>query len=117
MVLKITRFFEDSLNKQAKISHWNADIKVGTPARISQKWADIIKEQFGELFLNDANYIVLSQVDATDEKKQIKKFSELVGTVLNTKIDIAEVKKIQPEDDEADDSSMTSKVFIKITTK
>lgn len=58
MTLKITRFFQDALDKQAKISHFNFPIKFNVPEKISSEWKEQIKEQFGELFLNDANYVV-----------------------------------------------------------
>lgn len=58
MTLKITRFFQDAIDKQAKISHFNFPIMFNVPEKISTSWKEQIKSQFGELFLNDANYVV-----------------------------------------------------------
>ena len=136
MVLKITRFLSDALNKQAKISHFNGDVKVGTPDKIRSVFRQMIQKQFGELFLNDANYIIMSSIQSDNEDfdKHSVKFRKLVETVLDTELEKNEVKTlnvVQPSDDagsnddqidDDNDSAMSNiksnvVLFIKVTTK
>ncbi len=105
MTLKITRFLTDAMNKQAKISHFATKINVGTPKNIQLKFKEMISKQFGELFLNDANYIVMTKVDpsSADFDKIIKKFADLVAQVLDTEVAKTEVKTLQLGDTSAPD--------------
>jgi hypothetical protein len=97
MTLKITRFLTDVFNKQAKISHFASTIKVGAPDSISLKYKDMIKKQFGELFLEDANYVIMTKVNAaeSDFDKLSKKFVDVVAAVLDTEVAKTEVKTLQ----------------------
>lgn len=105
MTLKITRFLTDAMNKQAKIAHFPTKINVGTPKNIQLKFKAMISSQFGELFLNDANYIVMTKVDSSisDFDKFTKKFADLVAQVLDTEVAKTEVKTLQLADTSAAD--------------
>ena len=104
MTLKITRFLTDAMNKQAKIAHFPTKINVGAPKNIQLKFKEKISEQFGELFLNDANYIVMTKVDSSisDFDKFTKKFADLVAQVLDTEVAKTEVKTLQLSDTATD---------------
>ena len=138
MTLKITRFLTDAMNKQAKISHFGSSISVGKPDEIQTKYKSMISKQFGELFLNDANYVVVTMVktDSPDFDKKAGKFVDLVATVLDTDIAKNEAKILNLDveedpgelpddadmpDDEADTSAaaIPGKIalIMKITTK
>lgn len=125
MTLKISRFLTDAFNKQAKISHFDYKICVGKPDKMKLEWKQKILDQFGELFLNDANYVIMTSVDSADEKL-VKKFADLVANVLDTEVQVADVKTLelssadneQADDEEADGSSEKGNVLlIKLTTK
>lgn len=129
MTLKISRFLTDAIAKQAKISHFNYGISVGKPDKMKQEWKAKVLEQFGELFLNDANYVIMAKVDGTDDKL-VKKFTELVSTVLDTEVPSSDVKKLDlgatpkksDDDDEEggeDEVEPSSDVvlLVKLTTK
>lgn len=125
MTLKISRFLTDAFNKQAKISHFDYKLHVGKPDKMNQTWKQKILDQFGELFLNDANYVIMTSVDSSDEKL-VKKFADLAANVLDTEVQAADVKTLQlssedneqPDDEEADGSADKGNVLlIKLTTK
>lgn len=130
MTLKISRFLTDAIAKQAKISHFDYNVKVGAPSSLKQEWREMIMEQFGDLFLNDANYVIMVKVDSSDDKLK-KKFSDLVSTVLDTEVPVAEIKLLDvssaasdvAKDDDDDDEeqkteAVTAPIFlIKVTTK
>lgn len=132
MTLKISRFLTDAIKKQAKISHFDYDVQVGKPDKMKGEWKEKILAQFGELFLNDANYVIMTKVDGSDDKL-VKKFTDLIANVLDTEIPSADVKKLdlanEPEttsdDDDADDeedaapekTSSDMVLLIKLTTK
>ena len=125
MTLKISRFLTDAFNKQAKISHFDYKLYVGKPDKMNQSWKQKILDQFGELFLNDANYVIMTKVDGSDEKL-VKKFADLAANVLDTEVQAADVKTLklssedneQVDDEDADDSSEKGNVLlIKLTTK
>ena len=92
-------------------------------------WKQKILEQFGELFLNDANYVIMSKVDGSDDKL-VKKFTELISTVLDTEVPSSDVKKLDlglskakdvdgDDDDEEIEQEPSSDVvlILKLTTK
>ena len=127
MTLKISRFLTDAFNKQAKISHFDFKIEVGKPDKLGQEWKQQILDAFGELFLNDANYVIMTKVDSADSKL-VKKFKDLCQTVLDTEVPESDVKQLKSEVvdvdvDEADDEEEDVKVsdetvlLVKLTTK
>lgn len=128
MTLKISRFLTDAIEKQAKISHFDYAVQVGKPDKMKGDWKQKILDQFGELFLNDANYVVMSKVDGSDEKL-VKKFTELIANVLDTEVPSSDVKKLDlglskakdtdDEDGEEPKEEPSSDVIllIKLTTK
>lgn len=92
-------------------------------------WKQKILDQFGELFLNDANYVIITKVDGTDDKL-VKKFTDLIANVLDTEIPDSDVKKLDlglskskdtenANDDEEQQEEPSSDVvlLIKLTTK
>lgn len=129
MTLKITRFLTDAFNKQAKISHFGSKIKVGVPGKISSTYLGRIKSQFGELFLEDANYIIMTKLaaDETDFDKMSKKFVDVIATVLDTDVAKNEVKTLDMSSDGSsedgeegeEEAAAPSSVIllVKVTTK
>lgn len=145
MTLKLTRFLTDIMNKQASISHFESDIQVGKPETLRQEVKNQIFKIFGKLFLEDANFVVLTTVtpnDSNDKTRLIKKFADLVGTVFETEVVKTEVKSFDIEseniseaeapeeiedygDDDSEDEedkttnvpNLTTVFLIKVTTK
>ena len=131
MTLKITRFLTDAFNKQAKISHFSSKIQVGVPDKISMTYLSRIKSQFGELFLEDANYIIMTKLGADEAgfDKAAKKFVDVIATVLDTEVSKSEVKTLDLSEDtnsgeDSDDEGKEEAVapssvilLVKVTTK
>ena len=129
MTLKISRFLTDAIEKQAKISHFDYTVQVGKPDKMKGDWKQKILDQFGELFLNDANYVIMSKVDGSDDKL-VKKFTELIANVLDTEVPSSDVKKLdlglsKAKDTDDEDGEEETKeepssdivLLIKLTTK
>lgn len=128
MTLKISRFLTDAIDKQAKISHFDYAVQVGKPDKMKGDWKQKILEQFGDLFLNDANYVIMTKVDGTDDKL-VKKFTELIANVLDTEVPSSDVKKLDlgmtksaaPDDEDGEEveeePSSEIVLLIKLTTK
>ncbi len=80
------------------------------------------------MFLNDANYVIMSKVDGTDDKL-VKKFTELIANVLDTEVPSSDVKKLDlglskaKDTDDEDGEEQTEEpssdvvLLIKLTTK
>lgn len=81
------------------------------------------------MFLNDANYVIMSKVDGSDDKL-VKKFTELIANVLDTEVPSSDVKKLdlglsKAKDTDDEDGEEESKeepssdvvLLIKLTTK
>lgn len=95
-------------------------------------WKQKILDQFGELFLNDANYVIMTKVDGTDDKL-VKKFNDLIANVLDTEVPTSDVKKLDlgmeskadTDDEDGEDGEDEVKkepssdvvLLIKLTTK
>lgn len=103
MTLKFTEFLTNALKKQAKISHWSEAVYVNSPKFIKKEYKDLIKKQFGDIFLNDANYVIVTAIDheTADFKKNIKKFANLVGQVLDITVAPSEVHILDTSADAA----------------
>ena len=93
------------------------------------EWKEKILAQFGELFLNDANYVIMTKVDGTDDKL-VKKFNDLIANVLDTEVPTSDVKKLDlgmeskadTDDEDGEDEvkkepSSDVVLLIKLTTK
>lgn len=131
MTLKITRFLTDAFNKQAKISHFSSKIQVGVPDKISMTYLSHIKSQFGELFLEDANYVIMTKLGADEAgfDKAAKKFVDVIATVLDTEVSKSEVKTLDlsedansgedSDDENKEEAAAPSSVIllVKVTTK
>lgn len=133
MTLKITRFLTDAFNKQAKISHFANKIQVGEPTKINVSYISRIKRQFGDLFLEDANYVIMTKISANeaDFDRVTRKFVDVVAAVLDTEIAKNEVKILDLTEDtgssiDVDDEENREEVavtpssvilMIKVTTK
>ena len=129
MTLKISRFLTDAIEKQAKISHFDYAVRVGKPDKMKGEWKEKVLAQFGELFLNDANYVIMTKVDGSDEKL-VMKFTELIANVLDTEVPSSDVKKLDlgieskaDTDDEDGEEEIKKEpssdvvLMIKLTTK
>jgi len=116
MTLKISRFLTDAFNKQAKISHFDYKIYVGKPDKIKENIREKIYNQFGDLFLNDANYIAITVIDNYTDTIS-KKFLDLIENVLDTEVPSSDIKQISLADDEDESKSSNTVLLLKITTK
>ena len=94
MTLDIVRFLNDAFKKQAKISHFNFKISIGKPKTLSSKWKQQIINQFGELFLNDANYILITSAEGNINDLKIK-LADVVSNVFLTTIRKTDIKAIE----------------------
>lgn len=104
MTLDIVRFLKDAFRKQAKISHFNYKIDIGKPKKLGSKWRNIITEQFGELFLNDANYVLITQVEG-DIKRNKEKLADVASNIFLTEIKTSDIKALDNQDN--NDSDLT----------
>lgn len=93
MTLDIVRFLKDAFKKQSKISHFNYKIDIGKPKKLSSKWKTLIIEQFGELFLNDANYVLITSVEG-DIKKMKTKLADVASNIFLTEIKTSDIKAL-----------------------
>ena len=104
MTLDIVRFLNDAFRKQAKISHFINKIYIGKPKKLGSKWRNIITEQFGELFLNDANYVLITKVEG-DIKRNKEKLADVASNIFLTEIKTSDIKALDNQDN--NDSDLT----------
>lgn len=101
MTLDIVRFLKDAFKKQTKISHFNYKIDIGKPKKLGSKWKNIITEQFGELFLNDANYVLITQVEG-DIKRNKEKLADVASNIFLTEIKTSDIKALDNQNNDSD---------------
>ena len=64
-----------------KVSHFNGKVKVGKAEKLKLANKQLIQQQYGESFLQDANYIAIFTQDEADDSS-MKKLFELVNRAL-----------------------------------
>ena len=134
MVLDIPRYLENLISKEMKVSHFNGKVKVGKAEKLKLANKQLIQRQYGESFLQDANYIAIFTQDEADDSS-MKKLFELVNRALGkdannmnqSDFKIAKAEDVEASPDDEDDESgeeppeqtkaTASFVFMKITIK
>lgn len=81
MVLDIAKYFENLIKKEMKVSHFNGDVFVGKTSKIKLACKQAIQKQYGETFLQDANYVAVFQQDESDTAS-MKNLFNLVNRAL-----------------------------------
>ena len=78
MTLDVKALLKNLLKKQMSIQHFTAKTDVFAVGAIPKRIKDKIKEEFGDQFLLDANYVVFFRGDINKDgrkKLQLKKMS------------------------------------------
>ena len=81
MVLDIAKYFENLIKKEMKVSHFNGDVFVGKANKIKPTCKQAIQKQYGQTFLQDANYIAIFQQDESNTSS-MKNLFNLVNRAL-----------------------------------
>ena len=130
MVLDISKYIENLIRKEMKVSHFNGSVRVGKTSKLKSIHVQAIKSQYGDSFLQDADYIAIFMKDDADGSS-MKKLFELVNRALGkdannmTQSDFKVAKGQEAQDDvegeegkevEQNDST-PGFVFMKITVK
>ena len=109
MVLDIAKYFQNLIKKEMKVSHFNGTVSVGKAEKFKKIYKKAIQRQYGESFLQDANYIAIFQQDAADTSS-MKNLFNLVNRALGkdaNNMTQADFKSISLEDqDSADDTDV-----------
>lgn len=129
MTLSIKSLIQSAIANQVKISHFPGAIKVGAPSDLTTDVVEQIKEQFGDLFLNDANWLIFASPQSNQrfENKEKQKFAELVARAFGKEsLPTSQVNEfiVSEESEDSEDSEDASDkedelifFFIKVTTK
>ena len=130
MVLDISKYIENLIKKEMKVSHFNGSVRVGKTTKLKSIYVQAIKSQYGDSFLQDADYIAIFMQDDADSSS-MKKLFDLVNRALGkdannmTQSDFKVAKGQEDYDDEEgeEDEEVEQKtssldfVFMKITVK
>ena len=81
MVLDISKYIENLIRKEMKVSHFNGSVRVGKTSKLKSIYVQAIKSQYGDSFLQDADYIAIFMKDDADSSS-MKKLFELVNRAL-----------------------------------
>lgn len=136
MTLDLRKYLENLIKREAKISHFAVKVSAGKTNKLKGNIVAEIKNKYGELFLNDANYILFftKQDEWTD--KDIQKLFDLTDRALGkdaNKLSKSDFKKLEfgnskeNDIDDLDDmdsdemqepmSSVQTTLFVKVTLK
>lgn len=129
MVLDISKYIENLIRKEMKVSHFNGSVRVGKTSKLKSIYVQAIKSQYGDSFLQDADYIAIFMKDDADGSS-MKKLFELVNRALGkdannmTQSDFKVANGQEAHDNEGEDdkeveqnTSTSGFVFMKITVK
>lgn len=97
MTLDLKKYIENLIKKEAKISHFSVKVSAGKTEKIKGKFAAAIKSSYGELFLNDANYVLFFTRPEGWSDKDTQKAFELTDRALGkdaNKLSKADFKKL-----------------------
>lgn len=75
MTLDLKKYLENLIKKEAKISHFAVRINAGKKERLMGNILRSIQKDYGETFLNDANYILFFSRDEGWTDKDIDRKS------------------------------------------
>ena len=120
MTLKIDQYLVNLVKKEAEIGHNNVKIWGGKKDKLRQSVQRKIKDEYGESFLEDADYILFFRSDdlATDDgvKRLFKTVNRALGKNANSmsESDFKKINKTVDSDEEKTDQALDF-VFVKIT--
>lgn len=140
MTLDLKKYLENLIKKEAKISHFSVRVNAGKKERLMGNILRAIQADYGETFLNDANYILFFSRDEGWTDKDIQKVFDLTDRALGknaNKLSKADFKKLSNstgpaempddiDDDDFDDEDIAEEpvntdtsntLFVKITIK
>lgn len=139
MTLDIRKYLENLIDKEATVSHFSVKVRAGRADKVKGPVAAQIKSEYGELFLDDADYVLFFTKDEGWSDKDIKKAFELTDRALGkdaNKLSKNDFMKLTAgaaksdgedaegaEDAEADDTSSegdsadSKTLFVKVTIK
>ena len=121
MTLDVKALLKNLLKKQMSIQHFTAKTDVFSTSAVPKRIKDKIKDEFGEQFLADANYVVFfrGEVDKDGMKKLFNLTNKAFGEDANRLVE-GDFKKIsfaasdaavpeeKPEDTEAPEDNETA---------
>ena len=81
MVLDIPKYLQNLISKEMKVSHFNGKVSVGKTEKLKLSFKQQIQAQYGESFLQDADYIAIFKQDDADDSS-MKKLFDLVNRAL-----------------------------------
>ena len=139
MTLDIKKYLINLIQKEAKISHFQVKVDAGKATRLKGQVASLIKAEFGESYLQDADYILFFEKAEDWTESDTKKLFELVNRALGkdanmlSKSDFKQLGSASsnddagnevPDDEQIDDEQtaetpvdFANTLFLKITLK
>lgn len=136
MTLNVDSWLANSLGKEARISHFNCKIFCGKTDDLKPAIKSKIKKIYGDIYLNDADYIIIFKGEALQASDAISKLFALTDRALGknanslTRGDFKTIKVKSTEDHTSDedvenddintetqpnDTDSVDFVFVKIT--
>ena len=141
MTLDLRKYLENLISKEAVVSHFKVSVKAGKAKKIKPDVASQIRATYGDLFLEDADYVLFFTRQEQWTDKDVKKLFELTDRALgkdanklskNDFMKLSSAKSAAPApsddlDDDLDDEesnaapvqddSSSNALFVKITIK
>lgn len=139
MTLDIKKYFKNLIEKEAKISHFQVKVDAGKTLKMRKSYETAIEKEYGEGFLQDADYILFFERDESWDADGIKKLFELTNRALGKDANMLSKNDFQmlpsvgevgtdsddeiPDEDiesteqSEDDTTESNIVFLKITIK
>lgn len=90
MTLDLSKFISNSIQSQAKIQHFDMSSKTVKRDEIPTSVASLIKKQYGDTYLQDANYVSFfwGQFDNDFSKKLFNVVNQALGKSANRLTDV-----------------------------
>lgn len=140
MTLDLRKYLENLISKEAVVSHFKVSVKAGKAKKIKTDVASQIRAAYGDLFLEDADYVLFFTRQEPWTDKDVKKLFDLTDRALGkdaNKLSKNDFMKLSsaasapaPDDDldddlddeesnaaPAQDDSSSNVLFVKITIK
>ena len=131
MTLDIAKYLENLIKKEAAVSHFTVNVHTGKTSDLRSEAAEKIKEQNGDSFLQDADYILFFTRQEGFNDDDLKKLFDLTNRALGkdangmSKSDfkrLTDTMESAPDRDlddtkEAKTETITIALFLKVTIK
>ena len=137
MTLDIKKYLANLIQKEAKISHFQVRVDAGKAQKLKQEVQASIRAEFGESYLQDADFIVFFEKAESWAEADKKKLFELVNRALGKDANLlsqSDFKSLpakdaeKPEDGDDDEAAQpedaaqenvqdNNTLFLKITMK